>query len=244
MDGLFNLKLLVSPQNSSEAVECVNGEADIIDVKNPAEGSLGANFPGVIKEIREIVPDHIPISATLGDVPYKPGTVALAALGAARAGAAYIKVGLFGTKTINEAIDVMKAVRKTVTDFQLPVEVVAAGYAEGKEIGCINPLLIPEISHKSSSDFAMIDTYNKSNGKSLFDVLSLEDLTHFIKASHKWKIGTALGGSIALKHIPTLKKLKPDIVGIRGAVCDNQDRIKGKIRADLILEFNEKLKDL
>jgi uncharacterized protein (UPF0264 family) len=241
---LFNLKLLVSPQNTSEAVECVNGEADIIDVKNPAEGSLGANFPGVIREIRRIVPNHIPISATLGDVPYKPGTIALAALGAAHAGAAYIKVGLFGTKTITEAIDVMKAVTKTVTDFQLPAEVVAAGYAEGKEIGCINPLLIPEIAHKSSSDFAMIDTYKKSNGKSIFDILSLEDLTHFIKASRKWKIGVALGGSITLKHIPALKKLKPDIVGIRGAVCDDQDRIKGKIRANLILEFNEKLKDL
>ncbi|NHJ32828.1 MAG: hypothetical protein FK732_08190 [Asgard group archaeon] len=236
------MRLLVSPQNTSEAVECVKGEADIIDVKNPVEGSLGANFPWIIKEIREIVPDHIPISATLGDVPYKPGTVALAALGAARSGASYIKVGLFGTKNRDEAIEVMKAVTKTVAEFSLPTEVVAAGYAEGKEIGCINPLLIPEIAHESSSSFAMIDTYNKRNGKSIFDILTFDDLTHFTKTSRKWNIGVALGGSITVKHIPTLKRLEPDIVGIRGAVCDNQDRIKGKIRADLILDFKEKLK--
>jgi len=241
---LFSLKLLVSPQNSSEAVECVNGKADIIDVKNPVEGSLGANFPWVIREIRSIVPNHIPISATLGDVPYKPGTVALAALGAAHAGAIYIKVGLFGTKTVTEAIDVMSAVSKTVVEYQLPVAVVAAGYAEGEEIGCINPLFIPEIAHKSSSDFAMIDTSNKKHGKSIFDILSVEDLKHFIKNSRKWKLGVALGGSITLAHIPILKKLKPDIVGIRGAVCDNNDRIKGEIRANLISEFNKKLKDL
>jgi len=241
---LFNLKLLVSPQNSSEAMECVNGEADIIDVKNPVEGSLGANFPWVIREIRSIVPDHIPLSATLGDVPYKPGTVALAALGAAHAGATYIKVGLFGTKSVAEATDVMSAVTKTVAEYQLPVSVVAAGYAEGEEIGCINPLLIPEIAHKSSSDFAMIDTFNKKNRKSIFDILTVEDLKQFIEHSKKWKLGTALGGSITLAHIPILKKLKPDIVGIRGAVCDNNDRIKGEIRANLIIEFNKKLKDL
>ena len=241
---LFNLKLLVSPQNSSEAMECVNGEADIIDVKNPVEGSLGANFPWVIREIRSIVPDHIPLSATLGDVPYNPGTVALAALGAAHAGATYIKVGLFGTKSVAEATDVMSAVTKTVAEYQLPVSVVAAGYAEGEEIGCINPLLIPEIAHKSSSDFAMIDTFNKKNRKSIFDILTVEDLKQFIEHSKKWKLGTALGGSITLAHIPILKKLKPDIVGIRGAVCDNNDRIKGEIRANLIIEFNKKLKDL
>ncbi|TET31864.1 MAG: hypothetical protein E3J70_01545 [Candidatus Heimdallarchaeota archaeon] len=238
------MKLLVSPQNSSEAMECVNGEADIIDVKNPVEGSLGANFPWVIREIRSIVPDHIPLSATLGDVPYKPGTVALAALGAAHAGATYIKVGLFGTKSVAEATDVMSAVTKTVAEYQLPVSVVAAGYAEGEEIGCINPLLIPEIAHKSSSDFAMIDTFNKKNRKSIFDILTVEDLKQFIEHSKKWKLGTALGGSITLAHIPILKKLKPDIVGIRGAVCDNNDRIKGEIRANLIIEFNKKLKDL
>lgn len=241
---LLSLKLLVSPQNSSEAMECINGEADIIDVKNPVEGSLGANFPWVIREIRSIVPNHIPLSATLGDVPYKPGTVALAALGAAHAGATYIKVGLFGTKSVAEATDVMSAVTKTVAEYQLPVSVVAAGYAEGEEIGCINPLLIPEIAHKSSSDFAMIDTCNKKNGKSIFDILTVEDLKQFIEHSKKWKLGTALGGSITLAHIPILKKLKPDIVGIRGAVCDNNDRIKGEIRANLIIEFNKKLKDL
>ena len=238
------MRLLISPQNTAEAVECVRGEADIIDVKNPAEGSLGANFPWIIKEIREIVPDHIPISATLGDVPYKPGTVALAALGAARSGASYVKVGLFGTKNKNEAIDVMKAVTKTITEFKLPVEVVAAGYAEGKEIGCLNPLLIPEIAYESKANFAMIDTYSKKNGKSIFEILDYDDLTHFTKTARKWNLGVALGGSITLKHIPTLKRLKPDIVGIRGAVCDNQDRIKGNIRAKLILDFKEKLIDL
>lgn len=40
------MKLLVSPINKEEAIAAYKGGADIIDVKNPKEGSLGANFPG------------------------------------------------------------------------------------------------------------------------------------------------------------------------------------------------------
>ncbi|MGC9781547.1 MAG: (5-formylfuran-3-yl)methyl phosphate synthase [Candidatus Heimdallarchaeota archaeon] len=237
------MHLLVSPQTLSEALECVRGNADIIDVKNPAEGSLGANFPWVIKEIRTNVPSHIPISATIGDVPFKPGTVALAALGAANAGASFVKVGLFGVKNTNEAVEIMCAVTRTRDKLTLPIAVVAAGYAEGKSIGSIDPLSIPKVALESSSDYVMIDTYNKMNGKSLFDLLEFSDLKKFISSARKKKLGVALGGSIGLKHIPILKDLKPDIVGIRGAVCENGDRIKGTIKAKLITEFLEKLKD-
>ena len=45
--------LLISPINHEEALESIKGGADIVDVKNPKEGSLGANFPWVIKEIRD-----------------------------------------------------------------------------------------------------------------------------------------------------------------------------------------------
>ncbi len=37
------MKLLVSPYTVEEAGEVLKGRADIIDVKNPKEGSLGAN---------------------------------------------------------------------------------------------------------------------------------------------------------------------------------------------------------
>ena len=88
--------LLISPINTEEALEAIEGGADIIDVKNPKEGSLGANFPWVIRSIRELTPKNMLVSATLGDVPYKPGTVSLAAAGAVVSGADYIKVGLYG----------------------------------------------------------------------------------------------------------------------------------------------------
>ena len=74
--------LLISPINTEEALEAIEGGADIVDVKNPKEGSLGASFPWIIKGVREMTPKDMLVSATLGDVPYKPGTVSLAAMGA------------------------------------------------------------------------------------------------------------------------------------------------------------------
>ena len=50
------MKLLVSVVNENEVAAAVEGGADIIDVKNPAEGALGANFPRVIRAVRKATP--------------------------------------------------------------------------------------------------------------------------------------------------------------------------------------------
>ncbi len=135
--------LLISPINTEEALEAIKGGADIIDVKNPKEGSLGANFPWVIKKIRKITPKEMHVSATLGDVPYKPGTVSLAAAGAVISGADYIKVGLYGTKNYDEALDVMENVVKSVREFDKNALVVASGYADAHRVGAVDPMEIP-----------------------------------------------------------------------------------------------------
>ena len=66
--------------NEKEAQEAIAGGADIIDVKNPAEGALGANYPWVIKQIKQITPKNLEVSCTLGEVGNLPGSVRLAAL--------------------------------------------------------------------------------------------------------------------------------------------------------------------
>ena len=43
------MELLISVVGEDEVGAAVAGHADIVDVKNPREGSLGANFPHVIR---------------------------------------------------------------------------------------------------------------------------------------------------------------------------------------------------
>ena len=138
--------LLISPINTEEALEAVKGGADIIDVKNPKEGSLGANFPWVIKSIRELTPEGTHVSATIGDVPYKPGTVSLAAAGAVVSGANYIKAGLYGTKNYDEALEVMENTVRFVRELNPDALVVAAGYADAHRVGAVDPMEIPRVA--------------------------------------------------------------------------------------------------
>ena len=93
------MRLLVSVVDAGEAREAAAAGADIVDVKNPGEGSLGAPSPAVIEAVRAAVPAGLPVSAAIGDMPNLPGTAALAAVGAARSGAAFVKVGLWGVSS-------------------------------------------------------------------------------------------------------------------------------------------------
>ncbi len=228
--------LLISPINTEEALEAIEGGADIIDVKNPKEGSLGANFPWVIKNIREVTPKEMLVSATLGDVPYKPGTVSLAALGASVSGADYIKVGLYGTKNYDEAFEVMKNVVKTVNDYNEDAIVVASGYADAHRVGAVDPMEIPKVAADAGADLAMVDTAVK-DGKTLFDFMNEEKIAEFNDKIHEFGLKSALAGSVKKYQLQTLYNLGTDVVGIRGAACTGGDRNSGKIHRSAVMEL-------
>jgi (5-formylfuran-3-yl)methyl phosphate synthase len=236
------LLLLISPDSVEEALECARAaeHLDIVDVKKPDEGSLGANFPWVIREIRAAVPADTPVSATVGDVPYKPGTVAQAALGAAVSGATYIKVGLYGCTTPEQAIDVMSGVVRAVKDYRPDAFVVASGYADAHRIGCVNPLALPDIARRSGSDAAMLDTAIK-DGTRLFDHVPPDVCEDFVRLAHEGGLLAALAGSVKAGDLRALTRMGTDIVGVRGAVCEGGNRNTGRIQAHLVAGFRAEM---
>jgi len=230
--------LLISPDSVEEAIDCAKAAEylDIVDVKKPDEGSLGANFPWVIREIRDAVPADKPVSATVGDVPYKPGTVAQAALGAVVSGATYIKVGLYGCTTPEQGIEVMRGVVRAVKDHCPEALVVASGYADAHRIGCVNPLAVPDIAARAGADAAMLDTAIK-DGTRLFDHVPPDVCAEFVRLSHASGLLAALAGSVTQADLGTLTRIGTDIVGVRGAVCEGGDRNTGRIRPHLVAAF-------
>ncbi|WP_329469027.1 (5-formylfuran-3-yl)methyl phosphate synthase [Streptomyces sp. NBC_01723] len=234
--------LLISPDGVEEALDCAKAaeHLDIVDVKKPDEGSLGANFPWVIRDIRAAVPADKPLSATVGDVPYKPGTVAQAALGAVVSGATYIKVGLYGCTTPEQAVDVMQGVVRAVKDHRPDAFVVASGYADAHRIGCVNPLALPDIARRSGSDAAMLDTAIK-DGTRLFDHLPPDVCGQFVRLAHEAGLLAALAGSVRAGDLSDLARIGTDIVGVRGAVCEGGDRTGGRIRPHLVAAFREEM---
>lgn len=238
------MKLLVSPKDVEEAKAVIRGNADIVDVKNPKEGSLGANFPWVIKAIKELVEKEggngMEMSAAIGDFDYKPGTASLAALGAASSGADYVKIGLFKVKTKQEAIDLLSGVVKAVKGFDPTKKVVSAFYSDYKRINSVSPFEITEIGKEVDIDVAMVDTGIK-DGRSTLEFLSEEELKTFVSESRALGLDSALAGSLTFEDLPVIKAINPDILGVRGMVCggDRNDRV----REGLVTELRRKVSD-
>ncbi len=230
------MKLLISPLDELEALEAIAGGADIIDVKNPHEGSFGASFPWVIRRIREITPKTMEVSCTLGDLPNMPGSVALAAYGASLTGVNYIKCSLCDVKTKAEAVWLMKNVVRAVREFSFQTNIVAAGFADAYRIDSVDPSFVPHIAQESGANVAMLDTAIK-DGRDLFTFLNEKQLRTFIDESHKYNLRVALAGCLKKEHLQQLSEIKTDIVGMRSAACSDGDRLKGRIVREKVAEL-------
>jgi uncharacterized protein (UPF0264 family) len=222
------MKVLGSPISLAEAKILYEGGIDIIDVKNVKEGSLGASFPWIIQEVVRAFPAArgLQFSATLGDLPYKPGTAALAALGAAVSGVHYVKAGLHGVRTYPEAKAMMQAVVQACKSYRPTLTVVAAGYADYRRFGGLSTGELVAAARDAGADFVMVDTAIK-DGTTLFDALSYEEIAAFVQAARAAGLRVALAGSLQQAHLPVLKQLQPDVVGVRGALCEQGDRTTG-----------------
>jgi uncharacterized protein (UPF0264 family) len=231
------MKLLVSPINREEAIIASQGGADIIDVKNPKEGSLGANFPWIIRDVKEVVNGRQPISATIGDFNYKPGTASLAALGAAAAGADYIKVGLYDIQTEAQALDLLTKVTRAVKDYDSTKRVVASGYSDYTRINSISPFLLPAVAAEAEVDVVMVDTAIK-DGKSTFEFMDGNELKKFTNLAHEYGLENAIAGSLKFDDLPVLERIGPDIIGVRGMVCggDRSTAIRQELVEKLVSE--------
>lgn len=223
------MRLLVSPRDVEEAKRSL--AADIIDVKRPAEGSLGANFPWVIRAVKEM--SGKPVSAAIGDFDFKPGGAALAAYGAANAGADFIKIGLLFDGA-ERAAELIRAVVRAVKEEYPEKYVVIASYSDYERLGSISPFAVSPLAAEAGADVAMVDT-GKKDGRSTFDFMSEDSLLLFTAMNRDAGVMTALAGSLGFDHLPALKRINPDIIGVRGMVCGgNRD---ASIREDLVLEL-------
>ncbi|MFX1514577.1 MAG: (5-formylfuran-3-yl)methyl phosphate synthase [Promethearchaeota archaeon] len=233
------MKLLISPRSLDEAQKVIAGGADIVDIKNPAEGSLGAGSPRLIKAVKKLTGDKTEVSAALGDISvWMPGTIGLAAYGAMQAGANYVKMGAL---KINEqqAIDTAKA---CVSALNGSCSMVIAAYADASRVNGLSPLKIPQIATSTNSHVAMIDTAIK-DGRGLLKNMKTYTLRKFIKESHGYGLKVALAGEVKLAEIELLKSLETDIIGLRSAVCENGQRNASinEARIRELVEFCKKI---
>ena len=232
------MKVLISPLSLEEAHIVAKGGCDILDIKNVKEGSLGAQAPWVVQDVVQAFKgDDIICSATLGDLPQKPGTASLAAYGVAKCGVNYVKAGLHGSKNYDDALEMMQHIRQAVRMVSDDILVVASGYADYRRFGGVSFSDVVAATRDSHSDVVMLDTAIK-DGQTLLDAMTLDEIKEFVESGHEAGLLVALAGSVTEKDIEPLAKFGPDIIGVRGAVCDSNDRTRG-ITLERVQSFME-----
>jgi uncharacterized protein (UPF0264 family) len=207
--------LLVSVRNSDEALTALAGGADVIDVKEPSRGSLGAANVSTVADVVRAVNGRVPVTAAAGELielgRYKPQPFP--------DGVALIKIGLAGCRTLNAWTGRW---RKAIADlapggnaFQRSVAVV---YADWQSANSPPPSDVLQLAVDAGCPALLIDTWDKSAG-SLFDVWNNQSLPAFLRAARSHNLLVVLAGSLTVEVLAAGTNLRPDLIAVRSAAC-------------------------
>jgi (5-formylfuran-3-yl)methyl phosphate synthase len=198
--------LLASVATPEEAALALELGADILDLKRPAAGALGA-WP--VAEVRAAVARFgggPPLSATIGDLPPAAALVVPAAEAMADSGVDYVKVGIFPG---GDAYACVAALAPLAAGTRL----VAVLMADQRP----DLALLPRLAGAGFAG-AMLDTAAKRGG-GLRRHLADGELARFVAAARANGLLCGLAGSLDLGDIAPLAALGPDYLGFRGALC-------------------------
>jgi uncharacterized protein (UPF0264 family) len=199
--------MLASVRDLDEALLALAAGTDLIDLKAPARGALGALPRGVVRNIVDRIGGRRPVSATVGDLPMEPLPVREAAENMAACGVDYVKIGFFPggdwAQTITALTPLAARGNRLVAvlfgdrnpDARWLADIAAAGFTG-----------------------AMLDTMDKERG-SLTRVCSISLLRDFVSEAKGHGLLCGLAGSLRPSDIPPLLQLNPDYLGFRGALC-------------------------
>jgi dihydroneopterin aldolase len=199
-------QFLASVRNESEAEVALEAGANLVDLKEPSRGALGAVDDTIIVGVMRRVGARAAVSATVGDVPMMRDEVHEKVAKVAACGVDYVKLGLLperdprgclesfgGSQLVRRLIVVLFADR--LPDFD--------AVSAAANIGAAG---------------VMLDTAEKSAG-SLLDHLHFQALARFVAAAKARSLLVGLAGSLRKEQVPSLLALAPDLLGFRGALC-------------------------
>jgi len=201
-------RLLASITNAREAAMAMTGGADIIDLKEPANGALGAVPVAIQKEVVQRVAGRLPVSATIGDLPMVTETLSQAIEATANTGVNIVKVGL---PHLEQHRDCLKALSGNA---ERGVHIVAVLFAEQRPA----LQLLDELAHAGCFG-VMLDTADKSAGN-LCNFTDQVSLSTFVRHARGLGLLSGLAGSLTVEDIGPLLDLNPDYLGFRGALCE------------------------
>ncbi|MDP1766976.1 MAG: (5-formylfuran-3-yl)methyl phosphate synthase [Methylotenera sp.] len=209
-------QLLISVTSIEEAKIAIENGADIIDLKDPNKGALGAL---TIDEINSIVTyvnaqniAKVNTSATIGDLPMQADLILRHVAELSKTKVDFIKIGFFETNDYQPCLDALQV--STIAGLKL----IAVLFAESTY-----PAGLIKAIKQAGFIGVMLDTFNK-NGLTLLDFYSEKKRKELAKEVANVGLSFGLAGSLKMQHIALVKEINPSYIGFRGGVCDEDKR--------------------
>jgi (5-formylfuran-3-yl)methyl phosphate synthase len=224
-------QLLVSIRSAAEAEVALRGGASLIDVKEPAHGSLGRASDSTLADVVRAVAGARPVSAALGELvdmfgdEPPPAGLSLS----------YVKWGLARYQGRGESVwqcELAGAMRR-LTEHSPSCRAVAVAYADWRRARAPAPEEVCSFAIAHPVGAFLLDTWGK-DGSTLLDWLSVRDIEQLRARCRVAGVPMALAGSLGAEEIRKLLPLHPDWFAVRGAVCQGRQRgatiDEGKVR--------------
>ncbi|MBK4722260.1 (5-formylfuran-3-yl)methyl phosphate synthase [Azospirillum sp. YIM DDC1] len=209
-------RLLASVASLEELTLAARGGADILDLKDPKAGALGAwPLDSIISAVNMAHrwSARPPLSATVGDLPMDSAIVSQRVVQTWACGVDYVKIGLLPSG------DPAACVAALAPEAQRGTRIVAVLFAD---LWTDANRLLPDLAQAGFAG-AMLDTAGKGTG-GLLRHKTRDKLARFLSQARGFGLLTGLAGSLRLDDIPTLLPLAPDYLGFRTALCADGNR--------------------
>jgi uncharacterized protein (UPF0264 family) len=205
-------KMLASVNCLAEALIVQQAQVDIIDLKQPSQGALGALELATVQQIVTAINKQTPMSATIGDLPLFPEVIFNAVKAMAETQVDYIKIGIFPDG------DALATLTK-LASLTPKIKLIAVLFADSLP----NLTLISQLKTAGFTG-VMLDTMDKQKG-ALTELMAFSDIQQFVNLVQAQHLLCGLAGSLRLADVKTLLPLNADYLGFRGALCQQHNRV-------------------
>jgi uncharacterized protein (UPF0264 family) len=208
--------LLVSVRSVVEAQAAVAGGAVLVDVKEPARGSLGRADDGTIAAVVAFAGKHVPVSAALGELVEGGAPFP-------RPGLSYAKWGLSGCRRLPTWSQQLVQTAERTDAAHPGCHAVAVGYADWQRADAppVDEVIAAAIRHRFRA--VLLDTWCKDDS-TLLDWVSLDHISRICRSCRAARMQLALAGRLGRNEIEELHDAEPTWFAVRGAVCRGGSR--------------------
>jgi (5-formylfuran-3-yl)methyl phosphate synthase len=217
-------RLLVSVRDRAEATICRTAGVDIVDIKEPAHGSLGRATTMTIAEIAalwESTEDPSGLSVALGEVTDADQQHAPCQIPQQ---VRWAKLGLAGLAGRSHWVTSWRDTRsRWDAATSRPLSWIAVAYADAQRAASppVDDILSAAIDEGCAG--FLIDTYDKQSG-SLTTCVTASELDRWINRAKSAGLMIALAGRLTIGDIAGWRLATPSIFAVRSAACLGQDR--------------------